>query len=82
MTRVTRVALIGLASAAFAGSSFMQAALAQSAGPIQTLPWGAKQRPKSTADAKEADNQQNAVGTPPPKPVEAAPEPLNVKPQR
>ena len=83
MRRLTSMALVGLASVAFVSPVLVAGALAQSSGPITSLPWGAKQKPKPNPDnAREADNQRDVLAAPPPKPVQAAPEPLKAEPKR
>jgi hypothetical protein len=73
---------MGLVLASMMGFSLTMQAAAQSSGPIQTLPWGAKQRPKAgSAEQKQMDGEDMVQQTvTPQKPLIGDPEPQKVKP--
>ena len=75
--RLTGVLLASMLSVGFAGMAW-----AQSSGPIQTLPWGAKQRSKAgSAEQKQMDGQDMVQQTvTPQKPLMGEPEPQKVAP--
>lgn len=83
MRRLTGVLLTSVMAVAFTGPALSQA-WAQSSGPIQTLPWGAKQRPKSgPSDQKQVDGQDMVQQTvTPQKPLAGPPEPPKGTPQK
>ena len=61
----------------------VSAAWAQSSGPIQTVPWGAKQRSRSgPAEQKQMDGQDVVQQTGAPKPLTGAPEKPTGEPKR
>lgn len=74
--RLTGVLLASVLGVAFAGPAW-----AQSSGPIQTLPWGAKQRPKAGSADQKQDGQDMVQQTvTPQKPVVGEPEPQKAAP--
>lgn len=74
--------LTGMLLASVLGVAFAGPVWAQSSGPIQTLPWGAKQRPKAgPAEQKQTDGQDMVQQTvTPQKPVIGEPEPQKATP--
>ncbi|MFM8534010.1 MAG: hypothetical protein ACKOEC_10590 [Acidimicrobiia bacterium] len=71
MRRLTGMLLASVLGFAFAGPAW-----AQSSGPIQTLPWSAKQRSKGgSADQKQDDQDTVQQTVTPQKPLVGAPEP-------
>lgn len=74
--------LTGLLLASMLSVGFTGVAWSQSSGPIQTLPWGAKQRSKAgSAEQKHMDDQDMVQQTvTPQKPLLGEPEPQKVAP--